>query len=147
MINLSKRLRTERLEFSYTFQFGIISGSVEGEYCTQKPDVVFNLKNLNAQYVSHTTNKVLAFDQVYGQCSLDFTGALFSGSSSESAALFSLSCRGQEAVVFDGHTWLESSWNPAQWLVHPVRQSPPPSAKTGKESARLLLPILSVQSA
>lgn len=148
MINFSQRLRTARLEFSYTFEFGIISGSVEGDYFTRKPNAVFNLKHLNAQYLEYATHKILTFDQVYGQCSLDSTGALFSGSSVQSSAMFSLSYRSQEAVVFDGHNWLENPWNPTRWSIERVRQSSlATTAKVSQERPRLLMPRLSVQSA
>lgn len=147
MINITKRLGTARLEFSYAFPSGVISGVVDGEYFPRKPNVVFNLKNLNAKYVDYITHKTLVFDQVYGQCSLDAAVVLFSGSSTQSTAVFSLSYRGQEAVVFDGDNWLESGWNPAQWSVHHVRHFPPRTAKTGRERPLLRWHVFAIQSA
>ncbi|MEM6424246.1 MAG: hypothetical protein AAGF66_16880 [Cyanobacteria bacterium P01_H01_bin.119] len=115
------KVQVVRLAFYYQFADGLLSGVMEGDYITRCPNLTFNLRDMRAQYETKAGELVLRFDQVYGQCSLDRTEALFSGSCSQSGVLFSLNNRGQEAVIFDGQDWLEQRWNSLNWSVRQIQ--------------------------
>lgn len=116
------QLWATQFQFRYSFcADGYICGWVAGDRLSNQPHLIFNLRNLQATYVSPEGRRQ-PFDTVYGQFNLDFPGALFTGSNAATGAFFSFTYRGQEATIYDAAKgmWLSEIWEPEQWQVREV---------------------------
>ncbi len=132
------RLRTARFQFLYTFESGgQLEGWLEGDHLWNRPNLVFNLRSLTAAYQDLNLRSPLYFDTVYGQCNLDFPGALFSGSNAATHGFFSFNYRSLEAIVYDQQAggWLAEGWNPSQWQIQQLT----PVKSVGIPAASLLV--------
>lgn len=114
-----KRIKSSHYQFSYRFTTGhLLVGSVLGDVILNLPDLVFNLRQLNAVLRDKNGQTVAHFDRVFGQFKLGQPEILLSGSDSHSGAFFCFNYRGGEAVVFDGESnSLAAGWLPETWQV------------------------------
>ncbi|MEM0981041.1 MAG: hypothetical protein AAGH78_12300 [Cyanobacteria bacterium P01_H01_bin.58] len=118
------RLRSAQFRFVYTFASGHkIAGIVEGDYCSDTPHHVFNLRALMASCLSPQGFPLMIFDTVYGQLSTTNDEIVFCGSYAADGSLFSFNYRGLEASIYDAatNTWMASGWNPRNWHVETVQ--------------------------
>jgi hypothetical protein len=119
-------LRTKHLRFVYTFGSGHqLVGTVEGDYFPNSPNIVFNLRSLQAICFNPDGGLLLSFDDVYGQLDLNVFQTIFSGSHSEQGSFFSFSGRSREATIYDAEsdTWIATGWNPKDWDVEDLSKS------------------------
>ncbi len=135
-------LRTTRLQFLYTFESGgRLEGWLEGDRLWNRPNLVFNLRSLTATYQDQSLRSPLYFDTVYGQCNLDFPGALFFGSNAATHGFFSFNYRSLEAIVYDQQAggWLAEGWHPSRWQIQELASVKsvgiPASSLRAKQSA------------
>lgn len=118
------RLRTKCLRFTYTFQSGYqLRGHLEGDYFRQSPDMIFNLRSLNAVCLTPQGTPLMYCNEVFGQLRLASPEVILSGSQSlphsHTPSFFSLNYRDEEATIYDGQTdqWLATGWSPESWQV------------------------------
>lgn len=117
------RLRTNHFRFVYTFDSGHkLVGMVEGDAYSNAPDLVFNLRSLNAICLDPEGNLVMGFNQVFGQFGLGNAEAIFSGSQTDQDSFFSFNYRNGEASIYDAitDTWIATGWNPHSWQVEAI---------------------------
>lgn len=126
------RLRTKKLRFAYTFECGYrLVGRVEGDYFPNSPNIVFNLRSLQAVCISPQGNPLITFDDVFGQLSLDTSEAILSGSESNrqfhQRSFFSFNHRNHEASIYDAttDTWITAGWHPDRWQVEELVPTKP----------------------
>ena len=118
------RLRTKQLRFIYTFASGHqLIGRVEGDYFSNSPDWIFNLRSLNAVCLDPQGLLIMSFDEVFGQININHPEAILSGSQSSQSldrdSFFSFNYRNDEATIYDAKTdtWIATGWQPDQWRV------------------------------
>lgn len=117
-------LRTKCLRFTYTFQSGYqVQGRLEGDYFRPSPDMIFNLRSLNAVCLTPQGAPLMYCNEVFGQLRLASPEVILSGSQSLSRShmpsFFSLNYRDEEATIYDSQTdqWLATGWSPENWEV------------------------------
>lgn len=122
-VMLLSPIRSARFRFIYTFQSGHkLIGWVEGNRFQNTPNLVFNLRALQATCCDPQGNFLIGFDTVFGQFSIDTPDILFSGSHSVQGSFFSFNYRNGDAAVYDARTdaWVASGWDPESWSIEEV---------------------------
>lgn len=113
--------------FQFAYSFGRqqrITGRFEGDLLRNRPNIVFNLRQLQATYRT-PEGLMLQFDHGFGQVNLESPEVLLSGANANTGALFSINYRCHDAVVYGGDRdrWLASGWQPQSWWIKPLTAS------------------------
>lgn len=122
-----KRLGLTSAWFQFAYSFGRqqqLTGRFEGDLLCNRPNIVFNLRQLQATYHA-PEGLTLWFDHGFGQVNLASPEVLLSGANARTGALFSINYRCQDAVVYGGDRgrWLASGWRPQRWQINPLAAS------------------------
>ncbi len=116
-----KKLGVISAWFQFAYSFGRqqrLTGRFEGDLLRNRPNIVFNLRQLQATYRT-PEGLTLRFDHGFGQVNLESPEVLLSGANAGTGAIFSINYRCNDAVVYGGDSgrWLASGWQPQSWWI------------------------------